>query len=444
MRNQLTLLRRFAVGILLAVLLLLAAQPAVSQSGEYELYGTAELSTDYAFLRSGEPEQVASGLAAATVNQRLYLPTGELFGRSRIELDDDDTLTHDLEEGYLRLFPSPAVTFSVGRQRINWGAGYTYSATDALHPQTAEAERNRGFDGLSAVWYASSDITVTGAVALEDAFRASQTAGSSAAEAWERLRYAGYASFYFGNLQLDGSLVYEPETVFRPGLSTSVTLGETLLSAEGGVEFQNQSLYPTESFDPVAAASAIAGGTRVPGIEAAAAREPYPILSGAAERSWSAGDLTVTAISEYLYNSPGYGEDEFDHLLALVDTLGVLSGGGDLLSAAATGGEEPFAGFSSLLGAGAPFDGAGYFGLLRRHYLFQTVSVSYARDWSSEHSVLLSLEDWGALFTHTLTLTRIERVDLGVEVSWTFAERGDEFALLPYEARTTARATVHY
>src|SRR5690554_7827455 len=115
------------------------------QFEDYEIYGSVELSTDYRLNRYGERDQSAFGLASALVNQRLTFPVGELFARSRLELDDQETLTHDLEEGYIRLLPSPSLTMALGRQRLNWGAGYTYSATDALHPQTADADRDVGF-----------------------------------------------------------------------------------------------------------------------------------------------------------------------------------------------------------------------------------------------------------------------------------------------------------
>lgn len=427
-----------AAGLLVAMFVL-ASVPVAAQFDNYEIFGTAELSTEYGVRRYGEPEQEASGLAAALINQRLYLPEGELFARSRLELSDSEELTHDLEEGYFRLFASPSVTLSLGRQRLNWGAGYTYSATDALHPQTAEAERDIGFDGASLTYFATPDLSLSGAVALQDAYDVSRTAGG--VDAYRRIRYASYLSSYFGNLQLDLSGVYEPETILRPGVSASFTLGDTLISAEAAVELENQSLYPTAGFDPAAAGDAFLGGEPIPGLEAPESYEPYPILSGALEQSFGSGDLTVTTVTEYLYNSMGYDDKEFDRLLGLVAALEEAAAG----FSAEGAGEQPFSGFATQLGGGAPFDGAGYFGLLRRHYLFQTVSVSYAQSWSSEHSVLLGIEDLSLLVSHGVTLTTIERLDLGLEVRWSVGEEEkDEFALLPYSAVTTLRGRVHF
>jgi hypothetical protein len=425
--------------LFIALTLLLPAATAVAQFDNYELFGTAALETDYGFRRYGESDQDAGGLASLLLNQRLYLPSGELFARSRVELRDTQELTHDLEEGYVRLFASPSVTLSMGRQRLNWGAGYTYSATDALHPQTAEAERDIGFDGASATWFATPDLSVAGAVALQDAYQISNTPGD--VDAYRRLRYAGYISSYFGNLQLDFSGVYEPETILRPGLSGSFTLGDTLISAEAAVELENQTLYPISGFDPAAAAQALLQAEAIPGLEKPESYEPYPIVSAALERSFGSGDLTLTTITEYLYNSMGYDGTEFDRLLGLV---AALDDAATRLSAEAVG-EQPFSGFASRLGGGAPIDGAGYFGLLRRHYLFQTISFSYAQSWSSEHSVLLGLEDLSLLVTHGVTLTTMERLDLGLEVRWSLGEKEqDEFALLPYNAVTTLRGTVHF
>lgn len=425
--------------LLLAIMLILPVAAAMAQFDNYELFGTAELETDYGFRRYGELDQDAHGLASVLFNQRLYLPSGELFARSRVELDDSQEFTHDLEEGYFRLFASPSVTLSVGRQRLNWGAGYTYSATDALHPQTAEAERDIGFDGASVTWFATPDISVAGAVALQDAYDVSRIGGD--VDAYRRLRYAGYLSAYFGNLQLDLSGVYEPETILRPGLSGSFTMGDTLLSAEAAVELENHSLYPTSGFDPVLAAETLLQGEAVPGLEQPDSYEPYPIVSAALERSFGSGDLTLTTITEYLFNSVGYDDEEFRQLLELVAALDEAGAG---VSAEGIG-EQPFSGFASQLGGGAPFDGAGYFGLLRRHYLFQTISFSYAQSWNSEHAVLVGLEDWSVLVTHGLTLTTIDRLDLGMEVRWSMGEKEqDEFALLPYNAVTRLSATVHF
>ena len=425
--------------LLSAALFLSSAPLAMAQFDNYELFGTAELETEQGLRRYGEPEQDANGLASAVINQRLYLPSGELFARSRVDLDDSEALSHELEEGYVRLFPSPAVTLSVGRQRLNWGAGYTYSATDALHPQTARADRDIGFDGVSATWFATPDLSVAGAVALQDAYEVTNRLTDT--DAYRRIRYAGYLSQYFGNLQLDLSTVYEAETILRPGVSGSFTLGDTLLSAEAAVELENQSLYPSSRFDPVAGAQALVDGQRVPGLEQPGSYEPYPIVSAALEHSFGSGDLTVTTISEYLYNSMGYNEREFDQLLAL---LAALEEEATTFSATAEG-EQPFSGFASEIGGGAPFDGAGYFGLLRRHYLFQTLSFSFAQSWSSEHSVLLGVEDWSVLVNHGLTLTTIDRVDLGLEIRWTLGEKEqDEFALLPYNTVTKLSAMVHF
>ncbi|MFP4426959.1 MAG: hypothetical protein ACLFPP_10925 [Spirochaetaceae bacterium] len=420
------------------VLLALFAPPAAAQFDNYELFGTAELETEYGVRRYGEPDQTANGLASAVLNQRLYLPAGELFARSRLELDDDETLSHELEEGYVRLFPDPAVSLSLGRQRLNWGAGYTYSATDALHPRTARADRQVGFDGASLTWFATPDLSVAGAVALQDAYEVTNTLSDT--DAYRRIRYAAYLSHYFGNLQLDLSTVYEADTILRPGVSGSFTLGDTLLSAEAAVELENQALYPASDFDPASAAQALLEGQRVPGLEQPGSYEPCPIVSAAFEHGFGSGDLTVTTITEYLYNGMGYNEREFEQLLALVSALE----GAASFSVTAEG-EQPFSGVASDLGGGAPFDGAGYFGLLRRHYLFQTVSLSFAESWQSEHSVLLGLEEWSALVSHALTLTTIDRVDLGVDVRWSMGEKEkDEFALLPYNAVTRLSVTMHF
>ena len=412
----------------LLLFVLVAFLPVNSVFGQfrnYELYGSVELSTDYRLNRYGERDQSAFGRTSALVNQRLTFPAGELFARSRLELDDQETLAHDLEEGYIRLLPSPSLTMALGRQRLNWGAGYTYSATDALHPQTAEADRDVGFDGISGSWFPTPDLSVTLALALQDAYEVSRQPGD--VDAWRRLRYAGYLSSYLGNLQIDPSIVYEPDTILRPGVSTSFTVAGLLLSLEGAVEFHNRNIYPTgKNFTQ-------------PDLF-----EPYPISSGAAEYSFPVGDLTITTISEYLYNGLGYDKAEFDTLVSFV-ALTSTGTGPNVLEESGGEGEQPFSGFASQLGAGAPYDGAGYFGLLRRHYLFQTISFSYLESWSSDHSVLVNLEDWSVSVSHGVTLTTMERLDLGVDVRWAMGEKNkDEFALLPYTVQFSLHGTVHF
>jgi hypothetical protein len=55
------------------------------------------------------------------------------------------------------------------------------------------------------------------------------------------------------------------------------------------------------------------------------------------------------------------------------------------------------------------------------------------------------VDDLSVLVDHGLTLTTIDRVDLGLEVRWTLGEKEqDEFALLPYNTVTKLSATVHF
>jgi hypothetical protein len=403
-----------------------------SRSTEYELFGVLEFRTDHVLNRDLDPENTMAGGTEAVLNGRIPLQDGEVYGRSYVSLDATGTgVTHVLEQGYLRLYPASAWEVSFGRQRINWGTGYTWSVSDAVHPRNTPANRDIGFDGAAVILYPTGDISLTGVVALQDAYGGNR-------EAFEDVRSAFYGSWYTGNLELGLSMVHQYESIVRPGVNASVVWGSVLISAEGAVEYANRLPYPTAEFDPEAAwllfgegnpseSDLFKAGIRVPDLG-----EPFPLASLAAEYSPVGDDFEGSFIVEYLYNGVGYTQTEWERIRPLLNT-------GEMIGFSL----EPFSSFLSDLGTGLPKDGAGYPGLLKQHYVYFSASLSYRDSVQTTHSALVSLADRSVLIGHDLVLTSIDRVDLGLEIQWKAGTDDSEFGILPFELATAVFARIH-
>ena len=432
--------------LLLIAVSALALMPGGNAAAEadYELFGTIDLRSAHLIPRSATPAQLLSGRAEALLNQRLWLPDGELFGRSFIVLDASDaTPRHVLQEGYLRLFPQPAWELSLGRQRINWGTGYTYSVTDALHPRSVVLDREVGFDGAALILYPAPSLTLSAALALQDAF-ALQQQPTGAPELPEALRAALYTSWYSGNLELAASLVHQYQTILRPGVSASVVAGAVLISAEAALEFANRLPYPGADFNEQEAEKLLYNTSPsqaeldAAGVSVADFGEPFPLASLAAEYSLIGDDLSATLIGEYLFNGLGYTQTQWKRVLPLLDRL---SAAGEQTSSGFAA--QPFGAGFAALGAAGPRDAAGSVGLPKRHYLFVTLSLGYRDSAGTDHRVLVSLTDGSVLVGHEAVLTTIERVDLGAEVGWAAGGSKHEFGLLPFYLRSELYARVH-
>lgn len=253
--------RRFFVIVL--IVLALSAVPTTAQ--QYSVLGSLSLSAQTR-LPSGQSFNNTNSWQPNTgigleLNHTLDMPMAGLVVEHRISGDATSylgasntigtiDLDHRLYRAYLDLFLTPTVTVSAGRQRMSWGKGYAFSATDAFHPAsvpvvygqyrgfsllTSGGEADVGYDGMGVQYLPGPNLSVEGAVALEHAVESGSL---------EDLRYALYATGFFNRLETSASLVYQPKEVLRPGLSGSIPIYGVLLSGEIALELQD--LEPKE------------------------------------------------------------------------------------------------------------------------------------------------------------------------------------------------------
>lgn len=137
-------------------------------------------------------------------------------------------LTHDLYQGYLYLYPTAWASLSMGRQRLNWGKAFSFSVTDALHPQSTDSEVEPGFDGAALTILPGPHLSLELAAAVQEAVATGDNGD---------LRGALYLSYYLPPFDLAVSYVYQTETIYRPGILASVPVGPLLFVAEAALEF---------------------------------------------------------------------------------------------------------------------------------------------------------------------------------------------------------------
>lgn len=175
------------------------------------MFDQADLVVDHAILL----QPSASGTASAG--------SGGTGASDATEVE----LTHDLYQGYLYLYPAPWLSASVGRQRLNWGKAFSFSVTDALHPQSPDSEVEPGFDGAAVTFLVGPNLSLELAGAVQEAIASGDNGD---------LRGAVYLSYYLPPFDLALSYVYQNETIYRPGILASIPAGPFLVAAEAAVE----------------------------------------------------------------------------------------------------------------------------------------------------------------------------------------------------------------
>lgn len=175
------------------------------------IFGQAEIVIDHAIIA------VPSGSGAGSAG------SGGTGASDATEIE----LTYDLYQGYLYLYPTPWLSTSLGRHRLNWGKAFSYSVTDALHPQSPDSEVEPGFDGASVAFLAGPNLSLELAVAMQEAVASGDN---------NDIRGAAYLSIFLPPVDLALSYVYQSETIFRPGILASVPVGPFLIAGEAAVE----------------------------------------------------------------------------------------------------------------------------------------------------------------------------------------------------------------
>lgn len=398
------------------LVLLLAAAPAGAQ--DYQVFGDVEGAATYHYLEEADAEHRLTGIARLRADHRLTFKRAELVADTEIELRSrgaadpetafvpggagsaggstgdtaDGELDYYIDEAYLTLFPLTPVTVSAGKQRVNWGTGYTFTPTDTLHPRSNE-ERDEGFRGVSATWTPTADFTVAGHVSIDDAL------DDPDARAQSGMRYAAYTSAFLGNAQLFVSGVYGPDSTARPGIGGSAGIGGVVVAAEAAVELLNPVAYPTGSGAEAAFESDDPG-------------TPAPLAIAAVEYNAATDMLDFVTTSEYLYAGTGYTRSEARDFY-------------DALAAALPGLESEE--LPRFLG---------------RHYLSQTLSLGIAGYVELEAGLILNASDLSYRTENTLRVTALEGVDFFTTARWYGGAADTEFGTFPDGSRTPGRVQV--
>ena len=347
------------------------------QALEMETYGSLQLDSGIA-----ESAGTASAAAEGSIdaNHRLSLSDSEFYIHHEAEAGYAGDVEYTIHEAYLVLLRDWG-NLTIGRQRIPWGTGIFFSPTDALHPASLTGEAETGFDGLSGTVLLPAGITVAGAMSLSPALDYAESAsGPSAEELWQRIRGALSVSGYAGTLDWRTTMVYQWEQVFRPGISLSADLSGFIISLEGALELHNSLVYIT-------------------GMETPELWDPYPLAGGGIEKTWFGMSDTFTVIAEYLYDGRGYTEEQADSFFSALP---------------ADPGPEVLA-YSPALG---------------RHYLNVSIEYNHDEKITTEHGILLNLQDTSGTVFHGLTYAIGSGVDFRLEGSWSFGDEDEsEFGL---------------
>ncbi len=296
-------------------------------------------------------------------------------------------LDYFVDEAYLTLFPLSPVTASAGKQRVNWGTGYTFTPTDTLHPRSPTG-RDEGFRGASVTWTPTANLTVAGHVSVDDALDDPDGAAPGG------VRYAAYGSAFLGNAEVFVSGVYGPDSTLRPGAGASVNVLGLVVAAEGAVELLNPVAYPEGS------------GTEAR-FETEEAGTPAPLGLVAVEYNAANDILEFATITEYLFAGTGYSTGEAEKVYDAVAAARVAARGGIP--------DPEAAAWLQALGAldreEIPF-------FLGRHYVSQTLSLGIAGYVELESGVVMNAADLSYEAEQTVRVTALSGVDFFTSARW--------------------------
>ena len=369
------------------LILISFCSPAGLVAQEYSVFGEVSLESTWRRTPDGVQDNRLDSLLGVELNHRFDFDTFSFIARHKGTLDRYEEPDHILYEAYIDYRPSDLLSVGAGKQRVSWGRGITFFPTDSLHP-SHNRDDVEGFTGVSALLTPSPDLQLTGAVDFSAPLSAESSAGSANEDFYTDLKYALYGSWFFGNLDLALSGVYRRDATMRPGLGLSYEIAGFVLTAEGAVEFLNQTLYPDET---------------LPAFNEAEAWEPYPLAAAGVSRNWSPEGMTdysFYAAAEYLYAGTGYTDAEEERYFETVDAYLLANGG---------------------------YPAAPYLG---RHYLFLVGSLEIYRKISLEVSGLGNLRDGSASLGASATLLTIEGMDLSAEGETLVGGKATEFGRL--------------
>ncbi|MGM0675619.1 MAG: hypothetical protein ACQETQ_13075 [Spirochaetota bacterium] len=372
---------------------------------DYQVFGDIEGVTTYHHLENADPEHVIAGGARIRADHRLSFERAELVADTELELTSEsgrsegapaamsgdgggrEEIEYFIDEAYLSLFPLSPISVSAGKQRVNWGTGYTFSPSDTLHPRST-GDRDEGFRGMSVTFTPTADLSIAGHVSADEAFDDPETAPHTG------LRHAVSGSAFLGNVELVLSGVYGPESTARPAVGASADLWGLVVAAEAAVEFLNPVAYPDDG-DETADDTA--------GFETKDKGTPQPLALAAVEYNTAGPVLEFTSISEYLFAGTGYTRGEARDFYSAI-------------SAARGETDDPSA--VERAGALAELDQSKYPVYLGRHYINQTLILGIAGYVEIESGVTMNAADLSYEAEQTIRLTALDGVDFFAGARW--------------------------
>lgn len=336
------------------------------------------------------------------VETELRLGYEYLAGESLTASFDDDELSAVINQLYYRSSSEP-FSFVLGRKKVRWGVGYSYSPTDLVtqlkNPEDPDDRLSRveGADLLQVSYLnGSSQIDLVYFPEVDWNFDNSFIGKSRVGMRWYQFIDPFDLSFV-GMIDDDGE--------WAAGLNTSVAVGNALeLHAEYLYSSDNDRNYPDTGVDPEQFIY------------------PYfPSSSDGVHDVLLGGQYTfdnnLNLTLEYLYRSSGYSESEFDayynHIawldnqyFQLVDNEPAVSG----LKEAAVNFRAP----------------------QRRHYLFTRLyHPEVVRFVSLEMYSYVGLEDGSGFFVIMPTYKGSDSFDLYVRLKKFWGDQDTEFGLVP-------------
>jgi hypothetical protein len=410
---------------------------------DYRVFGDVEGAATYHYLEDADSEHRLTGAARIRADHRLSFDRAELVADTEIELrspaaPDPETglgavtggttsggsatgssaadygegeLDYFVDEAYLTLFPLSPVTASAGKQRVNWGTGYTFTPTDTLHPRSATG-RDEGFRGASVTWTPTANLTLAAHVSADDAFDDPEGAAQNG------MRYAAYGSAFLGNAEVFVSGVYGPASTLRPGAGVSAEVFGLVLAAEGALEFLNPVAYPEGS----------GANAR---FETRDAGTPAPLGLIAVEYNAANDILDFATITEYLYAGTGYTEGDAQKVYDAVAAARVAARGG-------TPDAEAYD-WLQALGAFEPHEIPLFLG---RHYVSQTLSLGIAGYVELESGVVMNAADLSYEAEQTVRVTALSGVDFFTTARWYGGGTDTELGTFPDDVTPPGRVQV--
>ena len=363
---------------------------------EYSVFGEINLAGTYLQTPDAAQQNQLESLLGVELNHRLDFDSFSLIARHEGTLDRTETLDHTLYEAYIDYRPAALLSIGAGKQRISWGRGITFFPTDTLHPAHTRDDVE-GFTGLTAIVTPSPDLQLSGIVDFSAPLAADPGSGTNE-NFYTNLKYALYASWFAGNLDLALSGVFRDGETLRPGLGFSYDLAGFILTAEGAIEFMNPTRYPDET---------------APVFSRADTCQPYPLAATGLSRSWfpaAQSDYTWYAAAEYLYAGTGYTRSDEERYFEI----------------------KPSYPTTAYLG---------------QHYLFLLGSLEVYQKVSIELSGLTNLQDRSLSLGAIATLLTIPGMDLAAEGEMRLGNSRTEYGALKSEAgeySLTLKSTVYF